>query len=60
MPHRAEQSLAVCVSLRNKMSCLCLVSRAIMSTLYGLCLPIFCVFCVTRIIFVSEYGGVLI
>ena len=49
MPHNAEQSLAIDVSVRNKFSGLFIVSRFVISVLEGMCLPDFCLFCVIRI-----------
>ena len=46
MPQRAEQSLAVGVSVRKRMSGLWFDMRAMMSVFEGLCRPVFCVFCV--------------
>jgi hypothetical protein len=46
MPQRAEQSLAVGVSVRKRMSGLWFDMRAMMSVLEGLCRPVFWVFCV--------------
>ncbi len=41
MPHRAEQSLVVCVSVGNTIYGLCVVRRDMLSVLDGLCLPFF-------------------
>ena len=48
IPHKAEQSFAISVSERNKMSGLCVASRVMISVLDGLCLPVCCVFCGTN------------
>jgi len=57
IPHRASQSLEVGISVRKKMSGLCVISSAIMSVLDGLWRPDFCVFWVMRVMsFVMEEG----
>ncbi len=49
MPHRAEKSFALGISERNDVSGLCVVRRVMISVLDGLCLPVFFVFCMTRV-----------
>jgi hypothetical protein len=53
----ASLSLSVDVSVRKRMSGLCVVSSAIMSVLDGLWRPVFLVFCVMRVMsFAIEEG----
>ena len=54
MPHRAEQSFAVGVSVRNNISGLCAVRRVMILALDGLCLLAFFVTCMKRVSYSIE------